>query len=107
MGSCDEQDGDSSDEDRAALMSDPVLGPLVREKRAREAAHAEMVQRVDAEMRTTMDTGVRPNPQLQGVHAAARPSRSAAPSRDSGVSVCPDDRETRRLRRSSTVAAQT
>ena len=97
MGSCDEQDGDSSDEDRAALMSDPVLGPLVREKRAREAAHAEMVQRVDAEMRTTMDTGVRPNPQLQGVlHAATRPSRTAAPSRDSGASVCQDDRETRR-----------
>jgi hypothetical protein len=51
-----------------ALMSDPVQS-LLREKRAREAATAEMVQRVDTEMRTIMDTGVRPNPQLQGVHA--------------------------------------
>ena len=104
----DEQDDDSSDEGRPSLLSDhPVQGPLLRAKRAREAAHAQMVQRVDAEMRTTMDTGVRPDPQLQGIHAAARPSGTAAPSRDSGSSVCQDDRETRRLRRSSTVAART
>ena len=67
--SSDEQDDDSSDDGRPSLMSGPVLGPIVREKRAREVAHA-------------------------------------APSRDSGSSVCQDDRETRRLRRSSTLAVQ-
>ena len=47
------------------VRADPVFGPLLRTKEAKEAANRDMRSRVGEEMDREMDNGIRPNARLR------------------------------------------